>query len=82
MVIYFLTAAGCPEWSLEVPQGGDMTCIKDDQTDHSTCDISCPSDKDFVIDPDLYVCVFGGSWEPHNYVEDCTGLNTYLVSIH
>ena len=77
-----LAALGCPEWSLEVPDGGKKGCsgtVVGQNASGYACQLSCPRLKpgeigaDFVRDPSLYICTFGGSWIPRNTVPDCSG---------
>ncbi|CAH1795054.1 unnamed protein product, partial [Owenia fusiformis] len=73
---YEAIPAGCPEWSLQKPENGDRSCsatIGGATGTGFSCNVRCPRYTDFVTDPALqYICVFGGTWEPHNYVPDCT----------
>ena len=74
-----LSALGCPVWSLPTPDGGDKACSADVQGQDASgyaCNVACPAGangRDFVIDPSLFICVYGGTWLPNNWVPDCTG---------
>ena len=79
-------AAGCPDWSLGLPEGGQKSCsatVQGRLAAGYACDIRCPAGAngmDFVIDPQLYICVYGGTWHPRSWVPDCTGGQLHLMS--
>lgn len=70
-----IPAAGCPEWTLQTPSGGEKACsgsVTGEGGSGYACNLACPTDTDFITDPDIYICVFGGTWLPHNWVPDCS----------
>ena len=72
------TALGCPDWSLETPEDGEQACsgtVTGSIGSGFACNVRCPfGSHDFVVEPPIfYLCEIGGSWEPHNWVPDCSG---------